>query len=267
MKRAISSSPQQPPHKSRRFEHVDGNWPCHVCISFGPEEESEEDSEEEEALSSTFEAIEALANSAVPILKSNYPNVHIFPSERPYHISLSHTFVLREHQINSFLKTLKKELSTSTEYQLVLTNAIVEFINQNNTCKFYALHAEGGTNATRLLIEHINKVLIKMGQPTYHENPSIHASIGWSPIPVSTCVVVENNTSIGNSGDHVSSSDIKNVNATSEKIRENNAETSISTDNTISDDTSSATLEVAIRVSKVTCKIGNRIERIHLVKR
>jgi hypothetical protein len=257
MKRSLPSEQAQPPppSKTRRFKHVDGNWPCHICLSFGPELhdglDSGSDDDDDNESDTMAESIEALAASTSHLL----PSSRIFPSQRPLHISLCHTFVLQHHQIKPFLQALKKELSTCLEYQLVLTNAIVQFTNQNNTRRFYALPADGGTTATRTLIEHVNRVLVRMGQPTYHEHPSIHVSIGWSPLNGAKEQVSGKQNDEGVGKDH-----------TGLNVDLDNGVVSDTKNSNCLVASSTATLEVAFRVTKVTCKIGNKIETIPLIK-
>ena len=262
---SIGSTKAQQPQKSRRFKHVEGNWPCTVSIAFGSAEDasdglSDDDSEDER--STLYDSVEALATSASPMLTSTFPDTAIFPSDRPLHVSLSHTFVLRHHQISPFLKALKKELSTSVAYQLVLTNAIVQYTNQNKTRAFYALLAQGGSEATRVLIQHVNTVLLRMGQPVYHEHPDIHVSIGWSPM-----------SGREGSGNGTAVLGVGKVGGTEKAGK---ADASRGEKKVVATDAGSAakgnavvvpppaTLEVAIRVTTITCKIGNKVERIQL---
>ena len=243
---------QNVPAKARRFEHIDGNWPCHISISFSPysvgspSSSSNSDSEEEDL--GNANVIETLATSAAPFLASANNGGHIFPVDRPFHISLSHTFVLRHHQIKLFLKVLKQELATSSSFQLVLTNAVVRFTNANHTRYFYALRAEGGSGAVRSVIKRVDKVLQRIGQPQYHKHPEIHVSFGWSEAEAPEKAEAE--------------AEAERWNVVYAKIDQ---ETRSTTWIASADRLPAATLEAALRVTTVTCNIGNKIEHIQLL--
>ena len=260
MKRAYkdigSSTNDQPPSKERRFEHIDGNWPCHLQISFtSTDTDSDSDSDSNVCMNNNIaDTIETLASSTSSYLTDTYPKVQIFPADRPLHISLCHTFILRHHQINLFLDAIKKELSTTFSFPLILTNSVVRFTNQNKTRDFYALKAEGGSDAVCLLIEHVNKVLQRLGQPSYHKDPKIHVSFGWSPSKKTATTTATTNTNTCLDDDEERKAAKESVTGSEQNEKKSN-------NNKV------ATLEAVLNVTTVTCTIGNKIEYIQLLKK
>lgn len=74
----------------RSFEHIEGNWPCHIYFTIPFTKKFREFSE-----LISFDSFEK-----DKILKSH------FITEKNFHLSLSRTFVLRHHQIQPFLNRL-----------------------------------------------------------------------------------------------------------------------------------------------------------------
>jgi hypothetical protein len=96
----------------RKFEHVDGNWPSHVFISIG---KLQKDSNYFRYFTSSIierlKSLQRIVDDTVDhFLENNSFGIQrsSFEVEENLHISLSHPFVLRYHQIKPFVECFQK---------------------------------------------------------------------------------------------------------------------------------------------------------------
>ena len=83
----------------RVFEHVTGNWPSHVYLNV-----------------SANKKLDKFRGACMLHYQNQNPNLNqIFPIDN-YHISLSRPFVLRTHQIESFLNELSSRIRCSESF-------------------------------------------------------------------------------------------------------------------------------------------------------
>ena len=268
------------PNKIRRFDHVDGNWPCHVRISFRSSSSSSSSSSSDsddgcDPENDVSKTVESLANATFPKLSTMEGSgddnddgsddgsgsggaTNIFPVDQPLHVSLSHTFVLRYHQIQSFLLSLRSALLTDAPrvvpFYLVVTNGIQTFWNQNHTRKFYTMQCEGGSEMVRSIIRRVNRVLQKMGQPVYHVNPAIHVSIGWSTITVLDEKKKEG-VPMAKVAEEEEEEEVVEEEVVEEEEKEKKKKTSC---------VMRATLESVVHVVEIQCIVGKQIHRFVL---
>lgn len=105
-----------------------------------------------------------------------FPDVHLINTP---HISLSKSFILRIHWIDSFVQSLKAEMKTQ-KFQLDLSNDIVYFSNEEKTRYFACILAsEWCCSDLKALTSTVDNCLSEFELPGYYENPSWHVSVLW----------------------------------------------------------------------------------------
>lgn len=114
----------------------------------------------------------------IEILSKTFEDIHAI--ETP-HLSLSKTFILRYHWIDSFFETLKEKLKDSTtKFLLQLSSDVVYFSNEDQTRHFACILAsEWNQQLLVSLVERVDSCLKEFDLPVYYEEPSMHVSILW----------------------------------------------------------------------------------------
>ncbi|CAM9356542.1 unnamed protein product, partial [Discosporangium mesarthrocarpum] len=91
--------------------------------------------------------------------------VNDFESEGVQHLSLSKTFVLRAHQIQSF----NKALAESVKFTIVVTGDYDVLVNEDRTRSFLCLRTAGGSRQVQGLVDKVDQLLKRYNKPTYYE--------------------------------------------------------------------------------------------------
>jgi U6 snRNA phosphodiesterase len=116
--------------------------------------------------------------TAAEELCESFPDIH--PIETP-HLSLSKTFILRYHWIDSFFSSLREQLHLpSSQFDLQLSSDVVYFSNEEKTRHFACILASEWCNsALACLVEKVDSCLIEFNLPVYYNKPSFHVSFLW----------------------------------------------------------------------------------------
>lgn len=106
------------------------------------------------------------------------PDVNLIEST---HISLSKTFILKHHWIESFIKTLKKELERSSpEFTLQLSTEVVFLSNEDRSRHFACIPVDESCKMlVSEIIHKVDKCLKEYDLPVYYKEHLIHLSVLW----------------------------------------------------------------------------------------
>ncbi|XP_051884156.1 U6 snRNA phosphodiesterase 1 [Pristis pectinata] len=142
----------------RSFPHQRGNWSTLVYLEYYPEEEF-------------LELIDLLLT---------HLQTHGLPMTKitEFHISLSHTVVLRHHWINIFAESLKERMTFFDRFYC-LSDKVKIYSNQEKTRTFLGLEVSAGSNYLLELVKEVDKSLEEFSLETYYKNPSFHISVAW----------------------------------------------------------------------------------------
>ncbi|XP_052741642.1 U6 snRNA phosphodiesterase 1 [Bicyclus anynana] len=141
----------------RSFPHVRGNWATFVYIDY-PDKEN------------LLKLIDKFATTLATVDESCSKCEDI-------HISLSKTFVLKYHMINTFTSSLQEVLKNIDSFELGFESVDV-FCNEDKTRTFIALKVD--CFAHRYLIsitKKIDNILRDFRLPEFYNEPSFHMSI------------------------------------------------------------------------------------------
>jgi len=147
----------QVPKRIRDFPHVPGNWPTFVCI------------EGFDIPTSVLEASNEL------LMKGGLRKVTLIDNP---HLSLSKTFTLREHQIQTFVGDVRRQLCDMKSFSLSCRGFRLFFSENGSRVFSGSLVKQGRSNIIRLL-ERIDTVLSSYLKPVYYQDPIPHISLGW----------------------------------------------------------------------------------------
>ena len=111
--------------------------------------------------------------------KNEHNSSKIFKIEAP-HISLSKTFVLREHQIDSFIKDVQAQFSGFGNFQIKCAG-ISSFLSENKSRVFASALVRQGKKRVIQLIQRMDTIMQEYSKPTYFQDPKPHLSLSWSP--------------------------------------------------------------------------------------
>lgn len=168
-------APENHQMRIRSIPHVEGNWATHVFIEckllFSPFFPF-----------STFFLTPGTLNenlkSVITNIEEIFTDIHAISSP---HLSLSKTFILRYHWIESFFSSLKDKLKGSTpKFLLQLSSDVVYFSNEDKTRHFACILAsEWNQQLLISLVGRVDSCLREFDLPVYYEEPSMHVSILW----------------------------------------------------------------------------------------
>ncbi|KAM9992721.1 hypothetical protein ACTFIY_010178 [Dictyostelium cf. discoideum] len=176
--------------KTRLFEHVEGNYP--TFIYFKVPTKSRNDIKE------LIEQVKEIGNEIN--IKQD--------TETCFHISISRTFPIREHHIETFTQELKKTLKNQRSIDIQLSKECCVFINDNQSRIFLSIPINQSFKSNILkLIERIDSCLSLFKFPKYYDNPEPHLSISWSLITNET-----NNNNNNNNNNNDETNDDENIN-------------------------------------------------------
>jgi len=150
----------------RNKEHVHGNWPTIIFLPIEGSSVIEEFLASDTFRESNFEMIS-------PLLVSN-SNL----KSLPYHISLTRTLYLKEHQRDLFHKKIAEALRSLPRLPQVLKcrQNLAIYLNDEATRTFLAVDVERDEVILKY-IEAIDRVLEGFGLPIYYKNPQLHFSV------------------------------------------------------------------------------------------
>eukprot|EP01132_Coremiostelium_polycephalum_P001160 gene1160-1470_t len=156
---SLSDSNNNNNGRHRHFEHVEGNFPTFVFIKI-PKNRND---------------ITKLINEIKMIGKC----VSIEEDVDDYHISLSRTFPIREHHIDSIEKELKMLFRNQHKFYINLDSATV-FTNDNRSRLFISSLVQLNKQLVVNLIRLVDKCLELFKFPVFYDEPEPHLSICWS---------------------------------------------------------------------------------------
>ena len=163
--------------KIRNFPHVEGNWPTFIFI---PIEQNEVATEE----------FNWVLNEYFNVLKNKIDQAIKVHCMQDLHCSLSRTFVLREHQIETFVGELRRKIkplfeSNQSQDLRCTFDKLKWFSNDEKNRNFLSLvatssEASSPTKFIRNLISAVDAILNEFRKPLYYKQPEPHVSIGWT---------------------------------------------------------------------------------------
>ena len=243
----LSYQPEEQSNRIRSFPHVHGQWACSIFLPL----------ENDTNFQSLRES--ALKNNCKEIINMNELIWEIHENE--FHISLSKEFVLRKHQIDTFVEAVKKNIQSRFHiYNMSLTDECIIHTNPECTRSFIGLIAHGGTENTTSIIESLNHVMDKFSLSKYYKDPSIHVSIASAVGNIKT--LLKNNLSGNNNCKW------------KEKIKYNTIDHTVTDNNDvvqtsngfkiISSTNNEDMLEMSIIINHLIVKTGHILHKIYL---
>jgi len=161
--------------------------------------------------------------------------------DEQHHISLSKTFPLRFLHIDSFIDLLKTTLEYKTSFEIDMCD-YEYFINEEKTRSFIALKIYRGWDQICDLISSTDTVLKQFKQPTFYKDPKPHITVGWT---------------VGNIlPDLLETEKINNPVITPPPIHHHH---DLNSKNQHQGDYYITSGMYTMKVTKVQCKVGNRI--------
>ncbi|XP_021948959.1 U6 snRNA phosphodiesterase isoform X2 [Folsomia candida] len=142
----------------RSFPHMRGNWASFVHIPLNNSQ-------------NVICQIEHIKNVVVDI-----PDLEFHFCE-DLHLSLSKTVVLRHHWIDSFLSTLKNNVTQINRFNLVYLT-FQTYVNEEKTRTFISMNVHPSPQLYEL-VDASDRALAEYELPTYYEDPSFHVSLCW----------------------------------------------------------------------------------------
>ncbi|XP_063917753.1 uncharacterized protein LOC135133306 isoform X3 [Zophobas morio] len=142
----------------RSFAHERGNWVTYAYIPY----------ESNEGLQRLMSLVTSVA----------VPEDIELKCFQDLHLSLTRTVILRYHWIDSFVSTLRDNLSHFTKFIIMLDHLEV-YTNEEKTRTFIGLQVKTGYDALLKLVHCLDNCLGEFKLPKFYENPSFHISIAW----------------------------------------------------------------------------------------
>lgn len=142
----------------RTFPHERGNWATHVYVPYEATEEFQD----------LLDVLLAHAQTCAPRLVRM----------EAFHLSLSHSVVLRHHWILPFVQALKERLASSQRF-LFTADRVKIYTNQEKTRTFVGLEVTSGHAQFLDLVSEVDQVMEEFELPTFYQDPSFHISLAW----------------------------------------------------------------------------------------
>ncbi|CAF4261962.1 unnamed protein product, partial [Adineta steineri] len=98
-----------------------------------------------------------------------------------FHISLSKTFPIRFHHIESIRKCIQNELSVSMIKFYTRIENVRILTNEDGSTSFLVFNLDQHRQFSKL-VEIIDKILDEHRYPKYYENPCFHVSFAYSTV-------------------------------------------------------------------------------------
>ena len=156
-------------NRIRVKEHVHGNWPTIIYIPINIKKD--EEAEEEELLKrirSEFKDFELVQVDPLS------PETSTFP----FHLSLSRTLYVKDHQKELFKEKIREALKFKEFPDKLKLEKVEIYLNDEMTRTFIAIDLENDERIIKL-IESIDKILKDFGLPIYYKAPKLHFSLFW----------------------------------------------------------------------------------------
>ncbi|XP_068917572.1 U6 snRNA phosphodiesterase 1 [Tenebrio molitor] len=154
----VIDDPSSHEGRIRSFPHERGNWATYVYIPY----------ECNEGLEKLLSMINSSATSQ---------NLHLKCFD-DFHISLTKTVILKHHWIDSFIDTLKENISYFNRF-MVMFDCLEIYCNEEKTRTFIGLQIKTGYDSLLKLVQCLDNCLGEFKLPKFYENPSFHVSIAW----------------------------------------------------------------------------------------
>uniref|UniRef100_A0A5F9C8Y7 U6 snRNA phosphodiesterase n=1 Tax=Oryctolagus cuniculus TaxID=9986 RepID=A0A5F9C8Y7_RABIT len=142
----------------RSFPHERGNWATHVYIPYAAREE----------FLDLLDVLLRRAQACVPRLVGM----------EGFHLSLSHSVVLRHHWILPFVQALKDRLAAFQRF-FFTANRVKIYTNQEKTRTFVGLEVTSGHAQLLDLVSEVDRVMEEFDLTTFYQDPSFHISLAW----------------------------------------------------------------------------------------
>ncbi|KAF2068871.1 hypothetical protein CYY_009808 [Polysphondylium violaceum] len=159
--------------KMRQFQHVEGNFPTFIFIKIPTDRQD---------IIDLVQEVNTLSDSVLNNDNEDHQvNLNI-KQLKDYHISLSRTFPIREHQIESFSNEIKKSLSNQKKFFIQLESCNL-FYNDNQSRVFLSMLPTQSSKSTLLdIIDRIDKCCLLFKFPLFYKDPEPHFSICWKSL-------------------------------------------------------------------------------------
>jgi len=141
----------------RSFPHERGNWASFVYIPI----------DDNHYLKALQQVIADLCSPVVSLSRFE-----------EFHSSLSKTFVVRHHWIESLLSQFKQRLRNQTSFDL-LFSAIDVYVNEEGTRTFVGLTTTNRQQTLDSIVNVIDNCLQDYNLPPFYQDRSFHTSILW----------------------------------------------------------------------------------------
>ncbi len=170
----LTTSDAAVPQRVRQFAHVDGQFATHVYLSVAPGPALQR-------------AIDGHAAGLVASSRGRGEpaTVHTVGAAE-YHVSLSRTCVLRQPQLAAFAEALRVALRGCRAARATTAGAR-ELANDSRTRFFAAVELASGSAghaAVCRMIDAVDGVCARFGQPPFYAERRLHFSVAWSLAPM-----------------------------------------------------------------------------------
>ncbi|XP_055641696.1 U6 snRNA phosphodiesterase 1 [Toxorhynchites rutilus septentrionalis] len=145
----------------RSFPHERGIWASYVYVDYND--------------------IDAFSNLQLEIITkaANDLNLELNRVDN-MHMSLTKTFVLRHHNIPTFVENLRAAIRGSKRFTILLSELAV-YTNAENTRTFLAARIHDNSfKPLELLVEKLDACLAEYKLPEFYKDPSFHVSFLWT---------------------------------------------------------------------------------------
>lgn len=141
----------------RSFAHVPGNWASYIHFNFD--------------LNGIADILEKF------VFKANDLNINLVLMKN-FHLSVSKTFVLQHHLIESFRNDLEKNCQMMNPVECFSSKLDI-LVNDEKTRSFIVFQVEHDNNFLSLMTKNVDKTLKDYKLPVYYDDPKFHISVGW----------------------------------------------------------------------------------------
>lgn len=159
----------------RLFEHVEGQWPTAIWID----------------ASAAEPVIRELCRASGRLSDGWIAHWDDPSATAPLHVSLSHPFAVREHQIAPLVDSLRRHLldAATASVPLRCTAAVVDapltFVNRAQSREFLSLPLRFPDHRVpQALCRCIDEGVAAFGGDRFFDQPILHVSVAWRPLPV-----------------------------------------------------------------------------------
>lgn len=157
-------------------EHVHGNWPTIIYIPINLKTNDNDAKDEDDEGGGGGEEL-------LNRIKSEFKDFELFQidplnPECPFHLSLSRTLYVKDHQKELFKAKMEEALKSKEIPEKLKFEKVEIYLNDEMTRTFIAIDFENDERIFKL-IESIDKILKDFGLPIYYKPPKLHFSLFW----------------------------------------------------------------------------------------